>query len=233
MSPYARFDGVVFDLDGTLVETAPDLCRALNHALAAAGRPPLPLDDVRLMVGEGARTLVQRGLAAAGDEPAEDEIESAVEALLATYWDHVADESAPFPGVVEVLEAFASAGTKMAVCTNKPIRLTEKLLRELDLRRWFDAVLGGDSLPVRKPHARHLLAALDLIGVSPGRAVMIGDSVNDVKLARNAGVPVVVVSFGYTVIPPRDLGADAVIDSFAELAGALARLSEKRSGSAI
>ena len=220
-----RFDAIVFDLDGTLVETAPDLAAALNHTLGTAGLPTVPLEDVRHMIGDGARMLLRRGIAEAGREIDDAELERWFEALLAHYWHHVADQSLPFPGVARQLTRFREAGLKLAVCTNKPIGLSEKLLEMLDLAQHFDAVLGGDSFPVRKPDPGHLLGTLDAIGGRPERSVMIGDSANDVAAARNAGLPVVVVSFGYTAIAPRELGADAVIDHFDELADALAGLA--------
>jgi phosphoglycolate phosphatase len=220
-----RFDAVVFDLDGTLVETAPDLAGALNHILAAAELPTVTLETVRHLIGDGARTLLKRGIAEAGREVDEAELERWFEALLEHYWHHVADESRPFPGVEAQLAHIRGAGLKLAVCTNKPIRLSERLLQLLDLAEHFDAVLGGDSLPVRKPDAGHLLGTLEAMGARPERAVMIGDSANDVAAARNAGLPVVVVSFGYTAVAPAELGADAVIDHFDELPRALAELA--------
>jgi phosphoglycolate phosphatase len=220
-----RFDAIVFDLDGTLVETAPDLAGALNHTLGAAGLPAVSVETVRHMIGDGARMLLKRGVAEAGRELDEAELERWFEALLEHYWHHVADQSLPFPGVTRQLARFRDAGLKLAVCTNKPIRLTEKLLELLDLAQHFDAVLGGDSLAVRKPDPEHILGTLRAIGSRPERAVMIGDSANDVAAARNAGLPVVVVSFGYTAVAPAELGADAVIDHFDELAEALAGLA--------
>ncbi len=220
-----RFDAVVFDLDGTLVETAPDLASALNHILATAELPTVTLETVRHLIGDGARTLLKRGIAEAGREVDEAELERWFEALLEHYWHHVADESRPFPGVEAQLARFRGAGFKLAVCTNKPIRLSERLLQLLDLAEHFDAVLGGDSLPVRKPDPGHLLGTLEAMGARPERAVMIGDSANDVAAARNAGLPVVVVSFGYTAVAPAELGADAVIDHFDELTEALAGLA--------
>ena len=220
-----RFDAIVFDLDGTLVETAPDLAGALNHTLRQADLPAVSVETVRHMIGDGARMLLKRGAAEAGRELDEAELERWFEALLEHYWHHVADQSLPFPGVARQLARFRAAGLKLAVCTNKPIRLSEKLLELLDLAQHFDAILGGDSLAVRKPDPGHLLGTLDAIGSRPERAVMIGDSANDVAAARNAGLPVVVVSFGYTAVAPAELGADAVIDHFDELAEALAGLA--------
>lgn len=224
--PYRkRFDAVLFDLDGTLIETAPDLAAALNHTLARAGRPAVPVDGVRPMIGDGARALLERGLAATGPAPDKATMDRWHAELLEYYWEHVADLSHPFDGVVELLETMRIAGLKLGVCTNKPFGLSMKLFEALGLDHLFDAVLGGDSLSVRKPDPEHLLATLDLLGARPERAAMVGDSANDVQAARNAGVPVVVVSFGYTKTPAAELGADAVIDQFSELPAALSRLA--------
>lgn len=220
-----RFKAIVLDLDGTLVETAPDLCAALNHTLAGMGVPPVDLTDVRHMIGDGARALLRRGLEASGVEPTAEEMEASFQTLLTYYNAHIADHSYPFDGIVDLLSAWRADGIKLGVCTNKMMSSTERLLAELDLTRYFDAVLGGDSLPIRKPDRRHLLAVLDALSMSPENAVMIGDSANDLATARNAGVPVVLVSFGYTPTPAADLGAEAVIDHFNELPAALAALS--------
>jgi len=225
MASAKRFDAVVFDLDGTLVDTAPDLAQALNHTLARHGLATLAPADVRPMIGDGARAMLRRGLAAAGTELEAARFETLAAELLAYYWDHVAVRSRPFPGVVDALDRLAAGGVKCAVCTNKPFGLTERLLRLLQLWPRFQAVLGGDSLPVRKPDPGHLLGTLDRLQVPPERAVMVGDSANDVNVARGAGVAVVVVSFGYTAVPAAELGADAVIDHFEGLPQALARLS--------
>ena len=220
-----RFKAIVLDLDGTLVETAPDLCAALNHTLGRMDVPPVALSDVRHMIGDGTRALLRRGLEASGIEPSDEEMEANFQTLLAYYNTHIADHSYPFDGIVELLTAWKTDGVKLGVCTNKMIGSTERLLTALDLSRHFDAVFGGDSLSVRKPDRRHLLAVLDAMSVAPSDAVMIGDSANDVAAARNAGVPVVVVSFGYTPVPAVELGADAVIDHFDELPAALAGLA--------
>ena len=224
MAMQHRFRAVVLDLDGTLVETAPDLCAALNHTLGRMDLPPVDLADVRHMIGDGARALLRRGLEASGVAPPDDVLETSFQTLLAYYNAHIADHSYPFDGIVELLSAWKTDGVKLGVCTNKMIGSTERLLAALELSRHFDAVFGGDSLPVRKPDRRHLLAVLDALAVPPADAVMVGDSANDVATARNAGVPVVVVSFGYTPVPAAELGADAVIDHFDELPAALAGL---------
>lgn len=224
--PYRqRFDAVLFDLDGTLIETAPDLCAALNHTLAQAGRDGVQLDQVRHMIGDGARVMLRLGLEATGQTPTDAEIEQWFDVLLEHYWDHVADGSYAFPGVLAALDGLRAAGLKLAVCTNKPHALSNRLFEQLEMAHLFDAVLGGDSLAVRKPHAGHILGTLEAIGVQAGRAVMIGDSANDLNAARNAGLPVVLVTFGYTTTPVQELGADALIDHFDQLLPALSGLA--------
>ena len=219
-----RKRAIVFDLDGTLVDTAPDLHDTLNAVLARRGRAGVSLDDVRHMVGDGVRALLERGFAATGGAPSEEIFAAASAEFLDHYGANVSLHSRPFPAVLETLERFRTAGHAMAVCTNKPHRFSAKLLADLKLADYFGAVLGGDSLPVRKPDKQHLLGTLAAIGADPAHAVMVGDSANDVAAARNAGVPVILVSFGYTATPARELGGDLLIDSFEELPAALDRL---------
>ena len=221
----ATLSAALFDLDGTLVETAPDLCRAVNHALTSFGRPSLKVAQVRHMVGDGARALLERGLLASGGLPPEHSVEQLVAIMLEHYWRHIADESRPFAGVQETLGALTAQGFVLAVCTNKPLRFTERLLRALDLDRHFKAVLAGDSLPVKKPDPGHVLGTLAAIGARPASAAMIGDSANDIRAGRGAGTRTIAVSFGYSATPVGELGADCVIDRFDELPDALARLA--------
>lgn len=219
------FDGIVFDLDGTLVETAPDLAGALNHVLERAELPPVSLAAVRSMVGDGARALIQRGFAADGRSLDQAELDRWFAVFLDYYGEHIADSSHLFPHVLETLDALAEAGLSVGVCTNKPEAMSRRLFEALGLSERFSAIVGGDTLPMRKPDPAHLLGTLERMQVAPQRAVMIGDSANDRDAARNAGVPVVLVTFGYTTTPALDLEADAHIDSFAGLLGALTRLA--------
>lgn len=217
---------LLFDLDGTLVDTAPDLSAATDHVLEAFGRPRIGLEQVRQMVGDGALALIRRGFAASGPAPDEATLAAGHRLFLAYYADHVADTSLPFPGVVATLERLQAAGHAMAVCTNKPHRLSVMLLERLGLARFFQAVVGGDSLAVRKPDPGHITGTLAALGHRPGApAIMVGDSMNDVASARGAGIPVVAVSFGYTTTPPDQLGADRLVDHFADLPAALAGLA--------
>jgi phosphoglycolate phosphatase len=215
---------VVFDLDGTLVESAPDLVDALAVALAAEGVAPVPYEDARGLIGAGARALVQRGLAVAGRTPSAERMDELHAIFLAHYEDHMADRTRPYPGVATALDRLVASGAKLGVCTNKIERFAVKLLAELGLTDRFGAIVGGDTFGVSKPDAAPLLGTIARLGGSPDRCVMVGDSGTDVATARAAGVPVVVVSFGYTDVAPADLGGDALIDHFDQLDEALARL---------
>lgn len=219
MAPYP--ETIVFDLDGTLVDTAPDLTGALNAVMRATGRSEVPLDDVRHMVGRGARYLIERAMEATGEPASADAITDLMKHFLVHYDANIAVQSRPFEHAEMVVNRFAGQGHKLGICTNKPEALSLKLMNELKLRALFPVILGADSRPYRKPDPRHLLDTISALGGNPASAVLVGDSETDVKTARAANVPVVVVSFGYTEIPPRDLGADAVIDHFDALEQAL------------
>ena len=208
---------IAFDLDGTLVDTAPDLIGALNLVLAERGLPQLPVDAARALVGKGARFLIEHGFAAAGEPLNTDETGGLVTRFIEVYRGRIASESRPFPGVEAALERLSAAGARLAVCTNKRTDLSLALLDALDLTRRFVSVTGADRAPAPKPDPRHFLAAIEAAGGDPAHAVMVGDSFNDVAAAKAAGAPVIVVSFGYTETPPAELGADLMIDDFGEL----------------
>ena len=216
---------IVFDLDGTLVDTAPDLCAALNYVLAAEGRPPVAAGEMRHMVGDGAAKLIELGLAASGAVPKAAEVEAWLPVFLDYYRAHIAEHSAPYSGVRETLAQLSRRGLRLGVCTNKSYEITRLLLGELGLDDYFGAVLGGDSLSFRKPDGRHLLGVIEALGASTNDSVMVGDSANDVACARAAGVPVIAVAYGYTRLAPTELGADVLIERFAELPAALRRLA--------
>lgn len=220
---------ILFDLDGTLVDTAPDLAAATDHALVRAGRPAIGLESVRSMVGDGARALIEKGFRVSGGMPEPAAFETAFNDFMIYYGRHIAATSRPFPGVATCLAALAEQGYALAVCTNKPEALSRSLLDQLGLSGFFGAVVGGDSLLVRKPDPGHIRGTLDrLMGDKLGPAfdwaAMVGDSANDVNAARAAGLPCVVVSFGYTQIAPKDLGGDRLINHFSELPDALVAL---------
>lgn len=219
-----RRRAVVFDLDGTLVDSLPDLTSAVNRLLAGLGRESVAEESVRLWVGDGVTALVNRAVEASGGYPEGFDQAEAVAAFRRAYQGHAAVASRLYPHVQDVLDALAADGFILGVCTNKPAQETDEVLDGMGIAALFDAVIGGDSLPVRKPDPEHLLATLRALCVDPADAVMVGDSVNDVMVARNAGVASVAVSFGYSRIDAALLGADVVIDDFAELPGHLARL---------
>jgi phosphoglycolate phosphatase len=215
---------VVFDLDGTLVDSAPDLLPATNHALALIDRAPVSLETLRSLVGGGLRQMIRLGAEASGGPVEEADLDRLLGAGMVHYADHISDNTTIYDGVIENLESLAAANVPMAVCTNKTAHYARRLISDLRLTPYFKAILGGDSLAVRKPDGNHIRAAIRAAGAHSSGAVMVGDSITDVDGARNAGVPVVLVSFGYTVTPARELGADAVIDHFDELSNALASL---------
>lgn len=215
---------IVFDLDGTLVDTAPDLHATLNVVLEDLGCAGVSLEQVRAMVGDGVRALLERGLRAGGMVLHEAAMTAATAHYLRHYGTNLARSSRPFPGVTVALDALADRGFRLAVCTNKPHALSLALLEALGLLARFDAVVGGDHLAMRKPDPGHLLGTLAAAGAKREGSVMVGDSRNDVAVARAAGLPVVLVSFGYTAVPARALGADAIIDDFAELAVAIGKV---------
>ena len=217
-SRFRRPRAIVFDLDGTLVDSALDLAATLNRLLERHGRTAVALADVRNMIGEGAAKLVERGFNKTGGMPNGSwTLEKLTVDFLADYSRAVALHTRPFPHVVDSLERFARAGIAMGVCTSKAGALTRQLLAELDLTRHFAAVAGGDDVPARKPDPSHVMHVLERMGVNADDAIYVGDSETDVKTARAANLPVILVTFGYTPVPPRELGADAVIDSFSEL----------------
>lgn len=221
------FTALVFDLDGTLIDSAPDMTRVLNRTLAHFDRPSLTEAQVRTMVGDGSAMLLRQAFAATG-QPLTDE--AAVQPVLRHYLDSYFDDDEPsalYPGVAETLALLAERGARLGLCTNKPERISRKLLDLLGLAPLFGVVAGGDTLPVKKPDGRHLTWVLERLGVDGMTpcAAMIGDNGNDVKAARAAGVPVVAMSYGYPRMPVAELGADLVLDHFVDLPGALERLA--------
>lgn len=212
---------IAFDLDGTLVDTAPDLIAALNVVLAEQGMAPAPVSAVRQLVGHGVRGMLRRAYERVGLTITEDQIDALRPRFVEIYAGDIARESRPFPGCLEALEALKARGAKLAVCTNKPAVLTHALLTALDLTRRFDAVIGGDELPVQKPDPTMLLEVIARAGGDRMRAIMVGDASPDVGAAQAAGVPCIVLSFGYNDMPAAELGGDVLIDRYGELAGAI------------
>jgi phosphoglycolate phosphatase len=215
------FDVVAFDLDGTLADTAPDLTASLNHALGVLGRAAVPQESVRHMVGHGARALLEKGLAATGAiTPAL--VDEGFPIFLDYYERNIAVGTRPYPGVEAAMDALAARGVRVAVCTNKLEGLARELIEALGWTNRFAAILGGDTLPVRKPDPAPLLETIVRSG--GGRAAFVGDSITDTDTARAARIPCVAVSFGFSDRPPEQLGADILIDHFDALIPALERL---------
>jgi phosphoglycolate phosphatase len=219
---------VIFDLDGTLVDTAPDLMRATNHVLAGLGRRPISMDEVRAFVGHGARALLTRGLKATGGLPENYNVEPDYERFVAFYSRNIAQDSAAFPGLVALLERLQREGFALGVCTNKLEGLSNQLLEALDLSRFFGAVVGPDTLGVAKPDPRPFLETVSRLGLAEPQAVMVGDSETDILTARNAGVPVIAVPFGYTPRPVAEFAPDMMITHYDEAYEAIVSLLPPR-----
>ncbi|MFI4986835.1 MAG: HAD-IA family hydrolase [Alphaproteobacteria bacterium] len=223
---------IVFDLDGTLVDSAPDIGRCLNRTLAAGGRSALALAAVKLMIGDGARRLVASAFAATGAALDEAGLARHYAHFLAAYEGPAAVElTRPYPGVVETLKHLAGEGFTLGLCTNKPAGATADVLERLALAGYFAAVVTPEAVAAAKPAAAHLLAVLAALDAAPAEAVMVGDNANDVAVARAAGTAVVAVSYGYPRMAPEALGADLLIDRMTELPAALARLPARHASS--
>jgi phosphoglycolate phosphatase len=210
---------LLLDLDGTLVDSVPDLAAALNRLLGTRGLAPLSRAEIAPMVGDGVAKLVERAFAARGQAPDE----GALAEYSADYGAHAAVETRPYPGVAEALNSLTGEGWLLAVCTNKPEAAARSLLSALGLAQCFAAIGGGDSFPVRKPDPAHLLATLTAAGGDPAHAVMAGDHANDVAAARGAALPCIFAAWGYGPLAMAD-GAAAVAHDFAELAAIARRL---------
>lgn len=219
---------VVFDLDGTLIDTAPDLVDTLNVVLARAGLPPVPFATARNMIGSGARVMIERGLQAEGRALVAAETDKLFRDFIDHYTAHIADRSRPFPGLEIALERLAARGCPLAVCTNKLEALSLQLLAALDLAKHFAAVCGQDTLGMQKPDPEMLRQTILRAGGRPDYAVMVGDSATDIRTARAAGIPVVAVEFGYTEIPVAELAPDKIISHFDELPAAIFELVTSR-----
>lgn len=220
------FDIVGFDLDGTLLDTLGDLAAAVNHALALDGRPPLGIEDIRPLIGGGTRIMLQRGLAVSGggDEALLDRL---LVALIEYYRTHIDAHTQPFPGLLAALDGLAARGVKLGVVTNKRENLAVQLLDRLGMSARFACIIGGDTMGAgkSKPHPAPIEEMIRRCG--GGRAIFVGDSEFDVGAARNAGIPVVAVRFGFLNGPAETLGADAIIDHYDDLSRALEALAER------
>ncbi|WP_068081962.1 phosphoglycolate phosphatase [Polycladidibacter stylochi] len=212
---------LVFDLDGTLVETMGDLTASLNHALEHAGFEAIEADRVRRMVGAGVKVLVERGLEYNKVQPSAEVVEPMLERFVKYYEAHICVHSHTFDGAVQALEALKDKGWKLAICTNKLEGLAKPLIRALGIEQLFDAVVGGDTFSKNKPDAMPVFGAIDMAGGTKRGSVFIGDSRTDIEAARNAGLPVIAVDFGYTDVPVIELKPDVVISHFNELENAI------------
>ena len=212
---------IVFDLDGTLIDTAPDLIDTLNTILSRHDVSPVAFAEARTMIGAGVKPLLQRALASKGKQFPPNEIDRLFGEYLEIYAAHIADRSRPFPGLEKALDAMTAQGCTLAVCTNKLEWLSVKLLKELRLAQRFAAICGQDTFTMRKPDPDMLRLTIVRAGGDTGHAVMVGDWMTDVATARAAGIPVVAVDFGYTETPPAQLGADRLISHFDALPAAL------------
>jgi phosphoglycolate phosphatase len=215
----SRFDAVLLDLDGTLIDSARDLMETLNATLAEQGLRRVDIDETRAMIGDGARVLLERALSRTGGDASA--AAGLLPRFLAIYGADASRHTRPYPGVVETLDGLKAAGLRLAVVTNKPEAATHAILRDLALDRFMDAVVGGDTLPQRKPHPAPLLEALSRLRVTPERAVMVGDNHHDVDAGHAAGLPVVAVAYGYAHGAPDAFGAERLIARFEELPDAL------------
>jgi phosphoglycolate phosphatase len=215
---------IVFDLDGTLVDTAPDLVAATNHVLEHMGLPTVPEEELRPWIGQGAQYMVEHAIGPAAAKLTEAERQRLLARYLDFYGRNLAVGSRPFEGTVDALESFARKGAKLAVCTNKGEGMSRALLDALDLTRYFAAIAGRDTLNAHKPHPDHLQGTIRMAGGEASRAVMVGDSRVDIATAKAANVPVVAVTFGYTDTPVAELDPDAVIAHYRDLEPAIARL---------
>jgi phosphoglycolate phosphatase len=216
---------IVFDLDGTLIDTAPDLVDTLNVVFAREGLPPVPYDTARNLIGGGARAMIARGIEAEGRVLTPAKLEQLFADFIAYYAEHVADRSQPFPGLVDALDMLASRGHRFAVCTNKLERLSLLLLNQLKLADRFAAICGQDTFGMQKPDPEVLRRTIAAAGGIPQQAIMIGDSLTDIRTARAAGIPVIAVDFGYSEKPVSEFAPDRIISHFSQLPASIAAIT--------
>ena len=216
---------VVFDLDGTLIDTAPDLVATLNVVFAREGLPAVPYETARNLIGGGARAMIARGIEAEGRIVAPARLDQLFAEFIDHYSAHVADHSLPFPGLTDALDTLSRRGFRFAVCTNKLERLSVLLLEELKLAGRFEAICGQDTFGIQKPDPEILRRTIAIAGGSLQQALMIGDSDTDIRTARAAGIPVIAVDFGYSARPISEYGPDRIISHFAQLPDQIAGIS--------
>lgn len=215
---------IVFDLDGTLIDTAPDLAAATNHVLAHKGLRPVALPEIHPLIGHGSKAMIEAGLRVHGASVGETELTRLHDMFLEFYAANVAVGSRPFEHIPELIDVLQRQGAVLAVCTNKVERLSKLLLASLGLDHHFACIAGRDTFDVFKPDAGHLLKTIAAAGGRADRAVMVGDSDTDITTARNARVPCIAVTFGYTPVPVTQLGADLVIEHYRDFLPALTQV---------
>ncbi|MEM7070007.1 MAG: HAD family hydrolase [Pseudomonadota bacterium] len=216
---------LIFDLDGTLADTAPDLVATLNRITSSFGLQPVEVGQVGQIVGFGAKVMIERAFAINNRELTQAMHDKLFNTFLEDYADNLAVESRLFEGVAETISSLQAQGFIATVCTNKPEAMARELLKELGIFEAFAAITGGDTFPFRKPDARHLEETVKLAGCSLKSAIMIGDSIADINAAKNAGIPSVAVTFGYSDVPVEDLRPDHIISQFSQLEDVLRRVS--------
>ncbi|HEY3792900.1 MAG TPA: HAD family hydrolase [Bradyrhizobium sp.] len=222
---------VVFDLDGTLVDTAPDLVSALNFVLEREGLPPVPLLSARNMIGAGARRMIERGLELEGRAATPDDVTRLTADFIDYYAAHIAVASRPFDGLEDALDDLGARGYRFAVCTNKLEWLSKRLLDQLGLSGRFSAICGADTFGVSKPDPAILRQTVARAGGQLSSAIMVGDAGPDIGVARRAGIPVIGVGFGYTEVPMVDLKPDRLVDHMRDLPATVESLMRRHSAS--
>ncbi len=223
----SRFDTVIYDLDGTLIDSAKDMQVAVSRVLADHGLPPVSEDDVRIFMGQGSKVTMNKAFTKYGKQLDDDALSAVTREFVRYYEADPVSNTTAFAGVSDVVARFDKLGLKQGVCTNKFERPSRMILEHLRLMPPITDLAGADTFPVRKPDPRHILMLVERMGSTPERAVMVGDSIHDVHAAHAAGLPAVLVSWGYTDTPASELGADAVIERFDALPQALEQLAAR------
>jgi phosphoglycolate phosphatase len=220
---------VIFDLDGTLIDTAADLIDSLNHTIATADLAPVTFDDLTHLVGQGARVMIRRAFELRKVQLDEEQTGVLLAYFMEHYRSNMPGKSRPFPGAVGCLDRLSAAGFRLAICTNKSEALALPLIETLGLTSYFSAITGGDTFSVRKPDAGHINGTVERAGGNPAASLMVGDSINDILAAKNAGIPSIGVTFGYSDVPVASLSPERVISTFDDLTVALVQelMSEK------
>ena len=208
---------IIFDLDGTLVDTAPDLIHTLNHLLAQKDCPPAPRELMRTMISQGARAMLKKGFELAKKPKNGEQLNVLTTEFIAHYSENIAVYSRPFPGVITALDRLKSNGHPLGICTNKTEKLSKQLIDALAMQDFFGAIIGVDTLEFQKPHPGHVLGTIEALGASPHTAIMVGDSETDIVAAKAANIPVIAVDFGYSTEPVANFAPDAIISTHDDL----------------